>query len=150
MAHTSHSSELGNAIFNLIEANKISLGLADVFFGEQKMLPRSPAAVVDLGRKRRELAGVSAPGGRTMNNMDIIIDVHSAKVAEEALARMELNLLAEAVEDLLHVDTTMGGIIIHGFVRDWDPGEAFINNSMFRTVRMMYTGQTKTYLSPMP
>lgn len=148
MAHTALTSVLAEAIFDKINDNKSTLGIRAVYYGNHNMVPDSPAAVVIPGRKNRSLAGVSAPGGRTMNELNVVVDILTQNVKDgESLARLEIDQLAESVETLLHQDTTMGGIIIHGYVTTWDPGVQFINSSQFRVVRMSYLGITKTYLS---
>jgi len=149
VAHTDKVTVVAVAIKNLILANKSTLGLADVFFGQHNMIPRSPTAVVMSGTKRRELAGVSAPGGRTMNYLPVFIDVHSSRVGTESEEEKQLVLenIADSIEFLLHQDPTLGGIIIHGFVQSSDPGITFIGNSQFNTVRLAFEGKTKTYLS---
>ncbi len=147
MPHTDNVTVVAVALYNLINANKGSLGINIVLFGNQNMIPSSPAVVVNPGTKRRDLAGVSAPGGRVMNEMSVFIDVHSSKVGDEFAERLAVDQLAEAVEVKIHSDVTLGGILIHGFVNEWDPGETFIQGSAFRTVRMTFIGKTKTYLS---
>lgn len=149
MAHTDKVTVVAIAIKNLLVVNQLTLGLEDVLFGFQNMIPRSPTAVVSSGTKRRVLAGVSAPGGRTMNYLPVFIDVHSSRVGPESEEQKQLALetLADNIETLIHQDTTLGGIIIHGFVQSSDPGVSFIGNSQFNTVRLTFEGQTKTYLS---
>lgn len=146
--HTHKSTVLAKAIEQKLVDNMGTLGLLDVLYGDQLMLPKSPAAVVTPGVKNRPLMGVSAPGGRVENRMTVFIDVLSQDaLSSEADARLQLQQLAEDVEDTLHEDVTMGGIIIHGYVNIWDPGTTFIQASKFRTVRMTYIGISKTYLS---
>lgn len=82
-----------------------------------------------------------------MNFLTVFIDVHTIKVNDEATERLALDQLSETVEKELHEDTTMGGIIIHGFVHEWNPGETHIQGGEFRTVRLTYVGQTLLYLS---
>lgn len=151
MAHTSDDTVLALAIKGIIEANKVTLGLDDVLYGNHTFIPRASAAVIIALGKRRELAGVSAPGGRTLNQLIVSVDLHYSKVGDESAMRQAADAKGTAVETLLHTDTTIGGIIIHGFVTEVDRGETtFANNSMFRTVHMVFMGQTKTYLSPGP
>lgn len=146
--HTNNTSVLASYIKNLLLTNMQLLGLKDVLYGNQLMLPRSPVAVITPGPKRRELAGVSAPGGRTMNYLTVNIDVYSSKIGNEEDERLALDQLSEQVEFVLHHDVQMGGNIIHGFVTDWTPGETTLQgNSQFRWVRLSFVGLTKTYLS---
>jgi len=146
--HTDQDEVVAQAIFDLIEANKISLLLDDVLWGNQTMIPRASAAIVQALGKTRQLAGVSAPGGRTLNRLMVSVELHWSKVGPEEIERKAVDARATAVEALVHSDVTLGGIIIHGFFEQVDRGETtFVNNSMFRTVRMAFAGQSKTYLS---
>jgi hypothetical protein len=148
MPHTDLSTELALAIRDRIRAVQADLGIADVFYGQHTMIPRSPAVEVKPGAKVRELAGVAAPGGRTLNRLGVVIEVLSAKVGPEETERLDLDRLAQSIEAELHKDTTMGGLISHGFVRDWTPGEfADSRGGMWRTVRMTFIGTSKTYLT---
>lgn len=147
MAHTDKSTVLAQAIKAKIELNKVTLGLDTVLYGEQSNVPGGKAAVVYCGTKRRPLAGVAGPGGRSDNFMEVIIDVHYSVYNPEEDGRLAADSLAEAVEEVLHQDTTMGGIIIHGWVNEWTPGVVFKENSMYRTVRLLYVGRTKTNIT---
>ena len=144
--HTSRGTVVAKAIMQIIEANMAALDLKAVYYGNHVMIPKTPAVVVNLQPKNRTLAGVVAPGGRTMNDISLTIDVHSSKVGEESANRMEHDELAEEIEILLHQDTTLGGIIVHGYVTVFDPGETMFQDSEFRTVRLTYNAQTKTNL----
>lgn len=148
MAHTDKDEDVAEAIRALLEANKDDLELNDVLYGNHIMIPRASAAIVmPLGR-RRQLAGVAGPGGRTLNQLIVGVDVHWSKVGDEETERKNADNRGSNVEAMLHSDTTLGGIVIHGFVTQVDRGESqFANNSMFRSVRMVYEAQTKTYLS---
>lgn len=146
---TDNTSVLAGYIRDLIEANKVSLGIKQVLFGNQNDIPYTPTVVVTPGIKRRELRGVAAPGGRTINRMQVFVLVMTSKVGDEATERMNVDKLSEAVEKLLHTDVQMGGLIIHGFVNNWTPTETFFQQTQgqFRTVRMTYEGMSETYLS---
>lgn len=149
--NTDRTTTLAIAIRDLIKVGGINLGIKpnNVRYGNHLMNPESPTVVIRPGRKRRTLRGVANPGGRTENQIYVLIDVMSADVLPgEEEARIAIDTLAEDVEKLLYVDVTIGGLVIHGFVEDMDPGEILINNSRWRTVRMFYVGKSLTYLSP--
>jgi hypothetical protein len=148
MAHTDDDAVVALAIRDIIEANKATLQLNDVFYGNHTMIPNNSAAVVMAMGKRRQLAGVSAPGGRTQNDLLVTIQLHWSRVGNEEPERRACDARGTAVERLLHANVTLDGIIIHGYVSEVDRGETLINNSMFRSVMMTYVGITKTYLSP--
>lgn len=148
MPHTDKTSVLAQAILTKINTNLVSLGLNAAYYGDQNNIPVAKAAVVMPGIKRRVQEGVGGPGGRSRNYMEVLIFIHNSTVGDEGTQRLVTDQLAEAVEALLHADVTVGGIIIHGFVENMDPGITFINGSQFRTVQMTYTGQTKTQITP--
>lgn len=147
MANTQFTSVLAQAIKNILVTNQSSLGLKTVLYGNHTMLPVSPLAVVIPGPKHRELQGVGGPGGRTLNTISVYIDVLSSKVGDESEERLALDQLAEKIEDLLHDDVTVGGLIIHGFVTDWIPGETTTQGGEYRTVRLTFAGITKLQLT---
>lgn len=149
MAHTDSPTVLAIAIRDKISAVAGTLSIANVLYGDHTMIPVTPAVIVIASGKRRALRGVSSPGGRTDNELIVLIDVHSSAVGDEETERLALETLANNIEAELHKDTTMGGIIIHGFVSEWDNGVAVLSGE-FRTVRMTYIGRTVTYLSPSP
>lgn len=150
MPHTESPTVLAKAIEAKIKAVQGQLGIADVFYGFHNMIARSPTVLIMAVGKSRELAGVASPGGRTMNELTVQIDVMSAAVGDEATDRLAMEELTNKVEAELHRDTTMGGILIHGFVTDWSNGEAPVQGGYFRVISLTFVGTTKTYLSPSP
>lgn len=147
MAHTHKSTVLALAIRDKIRTNKVAVGLdSDSFvdYGDHNNITGGKAATVSAGTKNRELAGVAGPGGRTLNLIEVVVTVYYMKVEDEATARLAVDQIAENIEDLLHEDTTMGGTIIHGFVRQWVPGIIMRETSQFRVVQLHFVGQTKT------
>lgn len=149
MAHTDDDTVVAQAIFNIIVANQTTLLLDDVLYGNHVIIPHASAAVVTPLGKRRALAGVAAPGGRTENTLSVEITLHWSQVGDEATERANADARGTALEKKIHADTTLGGIIIHGYITQVERGESvFTNSGMFRTVKMMFEGTTKTYLSP--
>ncbi len=149
MPHTDKGSVLALYIQNLIDTNKASLGVDTVLYGDQNKIPPGVTVCVTMGVKDRQLAGVAFPGGRTQNDMLTIIEVYNNKTQSEANGRLETDQTAEAIEDLLHQNTTMGGLIYHGYVRKLDPGISYRSNSnsMFRSAMLTFVGQSKTNLT---
>ncbi len=149
--NTDRTTFVAQHIISLLEANKneFATPIVDVLYGKHGMIPNSPTVVVMSGVKDRTLRGVASPGGRTNNEMNVLIDVMGADVlAGESVGRLAIDTLAEDIEHYLHTYPNMAGLIIHGYVRRSDPGELFINNSSWRTVRLTFVGTSLTYLSP--
>lgn len=148
MTHTDDDTVLALAIKNILIANKAALELDDVLYGNHNMIPRASAAIVTAMGKNRALQGVAAPRGVTMNTLNVIISLHYSKVTDEETGRIAADNHATTIENLIHVDTTVGGIIIHGYITDVARGETEFNGSMFRSVIMTYSGITKLPLIP--
>lgn len=148
MSHTDDDTEVALAIRDLLVTNKVTLQLDDVLYGNHNLIPRASAAIVTAGGKTRQLAGVSAPGGRTENNLLIAVQLHWSRVGDEETERIAADERGTALERLIHTDTTIGGLVIHGYITQVDRGDSIINNSMFRSVIMQFVGITRTYLSP--
>ena len=148
VAFTDKSSVVAMAIVALLETNKDALGLDQVYYGDQLNLPNAKCAAVRVGRKTRERAGVAGPGGRMMNFMPIVINVYNSTVGDEGSQRLVVDQLAEAIEDLLHLDITVGGLTLDGFVSEFDPDPTFRTGSMYRMVQLTYTARSKTNLTP--
>lgn len=147
--NTDRSTTLATHIRDLIITQKGELGIEDVYYGKHTMRPRSPTVVVMSGMMDRTLQGVANPGGRTRNELTVLIDVMAADVLDgEEASRLAIDRRAEDVEKLLHTYPNMDGLIIHGFVRRRDPGEVIISGSLWRAVRLTYVGTSLTYLSP--
>lgn len=145
---TDKSSVVATAVLALLEANKDSLGLDQVYYGDQLNIPQALCAAVRVGRKTRERSGAIGPGGRMMNYMPIIINVYNSTVTDEASARLVVDQLAEAIEDLLHQDILLGGLTIDGYVSEFDPDPVFRTGSMYRTVQLTFLARSKTNLTP--
>ncbi|MET0466942.1 MAG: hypothetical protein ABW007_27525 [Chitinophagaceae bacterium] len=135
------------AIQGLLESRKVELDVDDVYYGDQNNLPHAWTIVVQASQKNRALAGVAAPGGVTMNEMIVNVYLYCAQTGPEETLRFVVDSKAEQIEEILHEDTTMGGIIIHGFVTDIEHGVVFKPNSQYRAVLLTYRGRTKTYLT---
>lgn len=143
-------------IYDILVANAVGLGLAgptktNVWYGDQSMLPETPAVCIEPGTKTRDLRGVP---DMTENNMDVHIFLyHSAVGTEQQQSRRDTVGFAEAIERFLHINhlnmvNSIGEqIIVHGFVRSLDAGYQYKNGStLYNAVHMVWTGFTKTSL----
>lgn len=110
-----------------------SLGLTDVYYGDQTNIPRTPSACVDSGEKGRELNG--APR-RMMVTLEVYILIYHFKVDSAESNQRNADLLAEATEDLVHQDAKMGDRAIHSFVKRVESGYAVRGRDTFRASRM--------------
>ena len=145
MAIADRLSTVADYINTLLNTNKVTLGLQDVFYGDQEKIPRTPAVAVETGVYTRELSGIGGKG-RTDNKFTVYILVYNNRIRDEQLNRKDVLTLSEAIMDVLHSDVTMGGNVIHGHVTAIEPGYAIRQNVLMRMARITWEGLTKTII----
>lgn len=133
---------VADALTAKLVANKESLGIEDVFYGDQNLIPRSPAVCVETGNKARALAGATR---RTDNIFVVYILVYHSEIRSPQSNRRAADALAESIETLIHQDPTLGGLVTHGYVTSVEPGYVDRPNTM-RACRITYEGQSRTLL----
>jgi hypothetical protein len=140
---------IADRFYTILNANKVSLGLEDVWFGDQDLLPRTPALCVEPGVKRREL---SAAQNMTLNTIDTHFLLYYSEIVEIQQQRRATVAFAEAIETFLHQNhqtlLAVGGqqLTIHGLCTDMDPGYAVKKDRYFSAVIITWTSTTKTRL----
>lgn len=140
MPHTQSLETVTQAFVDLLNLNKVTLGLTDVWYGDQEMIPRTPAAAVESGQKTRELSG--APDVTT-NRFTVFILVYMAKIQDVQTTRKAADQLAESIEALVHQDNTLGGLVIFGMCTSVEPGYAIRGGTLMRAARITWEGFTK-------
>ncbi len=127
------------AIVDLLKGDA-SLGLKDVYYGDQGAIPRTPAVTVELGNKSRDY---NQTGLMTNVVPDIQIVVYHGLIADVQKIKKELDQFIQAIEDKLHVDNTLGGLVISGIVSSVEPGVAVVGKAQFYAHRMTWTAMIK-------
>ncbi len=129
-------------VADLLEANADYLGLKGVWYGDQELLPDFPCAVVESFTKQRDYA--------TIRQYDITfrvgILVYVGEIQSSQITKKQSEELAEAVEDLMHENRTLDGMVIHGYVSSMNPGVASRAGKMVRAVRLIFTAKSREYL----
>lgn len=135
----------------IVESVQADLGIADVWYGDQQQIPRTPTVCVVADGKDRAHAG--APR-RVANTLKAFILVYHSKVQDIQLNSKEADKLAEALEAAVHEDPTLGGIVIHSLVTRTESGEMTrrVNTlaTQFRSTRLTVEGLSKTMLPMSP
>jgi len=134
-------------IQGLIETNKDSLGIADVWYGEQRKIPRTPTVEVIPGQKVRNPAG--APR-RVDNGFECYIMIAAGIVQDTQLNLHLAGELAESVEAVIHADPTLGGICINSLVVRTEFGVAERSSTEYRAARLTVQAQSRTLLPMQP
>ncbi len=116
------------------------LNLKEVYYGDQGGYPFTPSASVELGGTEREY---NQTGIMTNLSIEIAIVVYHGLVVDLQNIKKELDQFAQAVEDKLHVDNTLGGLVISGIVTSVEPGVAVVGNSQFQAHRLTWAAIIK-------
>lgn len=145
---------ISKRIYDLLVLDKVTLGLQDVWYGDQQLLPGTPALCVEPGMKRRPLDGVP---DLTRNAIDTSILIYHSQLLDataggQQKVRQDTIAVAEAVETWLHqnhlqlLDASGDRITIHSWVTEFDPGYAYKNGTLYHAVMMTWSSITKTRL----
>lgn len=130
-----------------IENAKATLGLKDVFLGDQQRIPRTPALAVEPGDMRDILDGAPRRVNRTFV---FYLMVYHNKVQSEQITRLEAQLFAEQVQQFIHDDPWFGErpnhLVDHSLVTSNESGYASRSNSLLVTNRLTVEATRKIQL----
>lgn len=135
---------VADAVKAVLENAGNGLGFLDVYYGDQELIPRTPAATVEPGGIRSELAGAPA---LALNNIPISIMIYHAGVKNTQVTRKECDQKAMLVRGVLHNDLHLGGLVIHGYCTNIESGYAQRSNTLFRATRITWEGTSKVRLT---
>ena len=136
-------SVMCDRLFTLLDNNKAALGLADLFYGDQSKIPRTPTLCLEPDIKQRTLAGVPR---RSENTLRAYLLIYVSKVQDVQSNSRDVLVFAETVEALLHVEPTLGGLLVHSFCPAIEPGYRTRDNTQFRACRITFEGINKSIL----
>lgn len=148
MTYTDSIPVLNKFLVNKFEAKKADLGIADVYYGDQERIPRTPAVCFEPGEKDRELNG--APR-RTKVDITLYCLVYHNPVKAVSSIREEDDLLAEAIETEIHadrqfLDETGDPQVIDSMVTSIESGYQQKANSLFRVSRLTVEARVQIQL----
>lgn len=148
MALAVHMYEIAEALVTKLETNKVSLGLADVFYGDQEKLPSTPIACVEPDTKTNTLS--SAQRKVQIEFQVFILLYHSAVQSPEA-NRRDSDQLAADIETLIHADRTLlrpdlTDRVIHCMIESVASGYVTKSNTLVRASRLTFSALSQTIL----
>ena len=112
-----------------------SLGLKEVYYGDQTGIPFVPSATVELADTAREY---NQTGLFTNLIVQLQIVVYHGLLADVQKIKKELDQFIQKVEDKLHKDNTLGGEVITGLVTSVEPGVAVVGRAQFYAHRITW------------
>lgn len=145
MPLTNRLSEVADFFFQLLSENKVQLGLADVFYGDQTLIPHTPTVCVETGEATQTLVGIPR---RVDVAMELYLLIYIGDIRSTILNRQESETLADILGDFIHdQDPRLAGLVIHTFVSKTEFGySAKANGTVFRVARITVSLQSKVNL----
>jgi hypothetical protein len=143
MALTASAEVVASAIKTAIDAQVGALGIASTFYGDQAILPKTPAVCISPGNKTREWQGASLT---TMNTFETYVFVYYGKVQDVQQNLHAAQTLADAIEPVVQADVTLGGIVIGTLCIQNEPGMINKAGSLMMGNRMTFQSFSKTRL----
>jgi hypothetical protein len=98
---------------------KASLGLQDVWYGDQDLMPHTPALCVTPGVTKREFRGATF---RTLNTIETYVLVYWGKITDIQQNLHNAQHLADQVVFTVHSDLKLGGLVTAVLCTESDPG----------------------------
>lgn len=141
MALTDSIVVVAETMEQYISDNNGPFGFKKIWYGEDNLIPETPALNIVPVIKRRELSGT---GNTTDNTIELNMMVFHSRLDKPTVTRKECDELAEQLEALLHENKHLEGTVIYGYVRELEPGVATRNNVMMRATRLLWTSLSKT------
>jgi hypothetical protein len=106
-------------IKDMFDVNAGTLGLNYVGYGDERVITKYPAVVVDSGPTEREIHGTH----KFKNTFHIVFWVYHAGMNLTYQRRTQEDLLlVREITNLLHSDLTLGGNIVFGYIDSSIPG----------------------------
>lgn len=144
MAFTDKLSIVGQALEAYIRDGMEELGLVDVWYSEDTgSVPQTPSVVIEPSSKNRLR---SDTGHTTLNTFNVEITIFHARLEATGVTRKECDDLAEALEDYLHQNYRLGGLVLDSFVQTTESGIANRQRAMLRATRLLWVARSKTRL----
>ena len=141
MVLTIDTTEVTQAVVDLLLANP-QLGWKEVLYGDIDRVPKTPMITVESGPVESDWP--PNPGFWTQHNFLIYVMCYFCKVVEQAQLKKEADSFAERVRDIIHLNKTLNGIVIHGNVTSFEPGIARRGGAKLRANRLTIKYVSKT------
>lgn len=130
----------------LIQLTKDSgLGFQAVYYGLQRVIPKTPVVVVNTGPMEAAAEGTQH---RTRNTFTVDLTIYHMKVSQNKdLNRKEADELAEALRDYLHQHKRLDDdLVYNSWVSRVTPGfgRTLAGSDLFEATNLTWTGNSLT------
>jgi hypothetical protein len=135
---------VAQAVQAIVVANKTAWGIQDIYYGDQTLIPRSPAVCIETGEKVRELNG--APRRVLVTLPVYLLVYHNALMPSSDTQRHDNDLLAETIEAELHNHKDLGGIVVHCYCTALEAGYQLKSGTLWQTTRITLEATSQVQL----
>ncbi len=132
-------AEVTDAIRDVLDAAKVELGLDEVYYGPQDLMPTFPSVYVRSGPLDRTIHATH----QWALDLNVIIDLFYGTIQSGEINQYEAEQKADQIATKLHEDDYLGGKVIFGFVTRIEPVTVRRNDVMIRTIRITWTGDSR-------
>lgn len=140
------ASVIGAALVDVIDAEKVALGLKKVWYGTEPLIDKTPCVQVDVTEIVKNIATASTPPNTT-NDIDAHIYIYYSRFGPQEMVRKECDALLESLVTVLEADFTLGGLVIFGHVTRINPvGISETANEMLKSGRLVWSAKSRTAL----
>lgn len=131
-----------------LEAAKVTLGIEQIFYGDQERIPVTPAVCIEPGDKKRTLNGLPR---RTEVQMTVYLLVYHYQLDSPQTIRENNDELAESIETFLHQDAQFRDgssvpTVVDSMVTSIESGYQPKRNSLFRASRITLEARSQMQL----
>lgn len=130
-------------LFKKLTEQQASLGLIEIFHGDQRRIPHTPVACVVPEDQSRALKGANR---YMLTSIVIYIIIYHSKIGSVHDNQKEADDQAADVVELIDKDATLEGKVIHGFCSHIESGQVDRNNSLMRATRITYEAEAREIL----
>jgi hypothetical protein len=138
VALTGDVTEVVDAIKTYLE--EPDMGFKAVYWGDQMLVPTSPAAAIEPMDASRTL---TETGLQARWDFTIAIILYTAKLGKTEENRRDAGVIARRVVDKFDLTRTLGGIVVDGMITRVEAGFGVRNSQLFRVVRCTWEGFSK-------
>lgn len=139
---TKSSPVITRRIVTLLDEQKEVLELKRVYYGDQDLIPEYPVACVESFPKDRAL---DVPG--STHKFSIVLRcgiwIYHGALQSSEVTKEEADIFTDRVEDMLHTDFRMNGLVIFGYVSRVDPGVVLRTGAMVQATRLTWEGVSR-------
>lgn len=114
-----------------------------VWYGEQDKYPTTPSYAVEPVRKVRDIENVKLQRVYDIYFTAQVICYLSKIRQGEEIVREQVDRLGDKVEEILHRDHTMGGLVMDLVVTDNESGYAYKQDSKYKAVILTVRGLSR-------